>query len=96
MYLDCCFMSLSLIISNVISFDHYFRPYNLGWSVSVLIWYVFSILKLASIFFFGYVNFLIVFLFHALYIFCLLYILYEFLTCSISFGLWPHVLGLNE
>jgi hypothetical protein len=31
-----------------------------------------------------------------LYIFCLLYIFYEFLTCSISFGLWPHVLGLNE
>jgi hypothetical protein len=77
------------------SFDHHFKPNNLGWYASVLILYVFSISKLACTFF-GYVNFLIVFHFHALYIFCLLYILYEFLTCSISFGLWPHVLGLNE
>jgi hypothetical protein len=39
-------MSQSLIISNVISFDHHFKPCNLGWYVSVLILYVFSILKL--------------------------------------------------
>jgi len=22
--------------------------------------------------------------------------LYKFLTCSVSYGLWPHVAGLNE
>jgi len=68
-------MSQSLIVSNFISFDHYLKPYNLGWYVSVLILYVFSILKLACIFF-GYADFLILFLFHALYIFCLIYIHY--------------------
>jgi hypothetical protein len=95
MYLDCYFMLQSLIIFNTIPFDHHFTPYNLGWYASVLILYVFSISKLACTFF-GYVKFLIVFHFYALYILCLLYILYEFLTCSISFGLWPHVLGFNE
>jgi len=43
-------MSQSLINSNVISFDHHFKPYNLGLYVSVLISYVFYILKLACIF----------------------------------------------
>ena len=52
MYLDSCFMSQTLIISNIISFDYHFKPCNLGWYVSVLILYVFSILKLACIFFF--------------------------------------------
>jgi len=68
-------MSQSLIISNFISFDHHFKPYNLGWYVSVLMLYVFSILKLACLFF-PYVNFFINFFFHALYIFCLIYILH--------------------
>jgi len=30
-----------------------------------------------------------------LYIFCLIYAA-QTLTCSISYGLWPHVAGLNE
>jgi hypothetical protein len=70
-----------------------YEPYNLGWYVSVMILYVFSILKLAG----GGLlcKILIVFLFHALYIFCLIYITW-ILTCSITFGLWPHVLGLNK
>jgi hypothetical protein len=88
-------MSQSLIIFNFVSFDHHFKPYNLGWYASVLILYVFSISKLTCAFF-GYVNFLIIFRFHALCMLYLLCVLYEFLTCSVSFGLWPHVLGLNE
>jgi hypothetical protein len=95
MYLDCCFMSQSIFISNFISFDRHFKPYNLTWYATVLILYVFSISKLACTFF-CYVNFLTVFHFHALYVFCLMYILYGFLTCSVFCGLWPHVLGLNE
>jgi len=30
-----------------------------------------------------------------LYIFCLIYVT-QILTCSIAYGLWPHVAGLNE
>jgi hypothetical protein len=88
-YLDCYFMSESIIISNFISFDHHFKPYNLGWYISVLILYVFSILKLVCIFFFGYVNFLIVFLFHTLYIFCLIYITWIFFFFFILWAMAP-------
>jgi len=75
-------MSQSLIISNFISFDHHLKPYNLGWYVSVLILYVFSILKLA---FGGGTCKLFVFLFHALYIFCLIYTTW---ICDMFYILW--------
>jgi len=69
-----------------------YEPYNLGWYVSVLILNVYFILKL-GIYYIYYVNFLFVFFF--MYIFCLIYVTW-ILTCSISFGLWPHVAGLKE
>jgi hypothetical protein len=86
-YLDCYIMSQSIIISNFISFDQHFKPYNSGRYPSVLILYVFYISKW-HVFFLTMWTFLLFFFFtHCVnFAFCIYYMNFWHVLCPLGCG----------